>query len=136
MKTLFTTFYCDYNNNNYYKNSAISLEKKIKSLGGNIILHAPELIGTYNTICLIKPTIILNTLNQYKQNIIWIDADCTVNELPVELDNIEYDIGAVIRIHDMKTPHSALIFFKYNDRVLSFVKDWEQKFKKLEEELS
>jgi len=127
MKTLFATFYCDYNNSNYYKNSANILEQRIKSLGGNIILHTPELVGTYNTICLIKPTVILDTLKLYKQDIIWIDADCTVNELPIEMDNIEYDMAAVTRIHDNKTPHSALLFFKYNDKVLSFVKDWEQK---------
>jgi hypothetical protein len=127
MKTTFTTFYCDYNDTDYYKKSVTKLKKKIESLGGRIIIHTPELAGTYNTICLIKPTIILNTLKEYKQDIIWIDADCEVNELPIEMDNITHDMAAVVRIHDMKTPHSALVLFRYNEKVLSFLQDWEQK---------
>ena len=127
MKTLFTTFYCDYDNTAYYEKAANILKQQIESLGGSIVINTPKLTGTYHSICLIKPKIILNMLKTYKQNIIWIDADCVVNELPLEMDNIDSDMAAVIRIHDMKTPHSALVFFKYTDKVLSFVEDWVQK---------
>lgn len=124
MKTLFTTFYYDYNDTMYYKKSAEVLQQTIEKLGGRILIHTPTLNGTYNSNCLLKPSIILETLKTQKQNIIWIDADCIMNELPTEMDNINYDMAAVTRIHDMKTPHSALIFFKYSDKVISFVEDW------------
>jgi hypothetical protein len=124
MKTLFTTFYYDYNDTMYYKKSAETLKQTIEKLGGRILVHAPKLNGTYNDNCLLKPSIILETLKTQKCNIIWIDADCIVNSLPTEMDNINHDMAAVTRIHDMKTPHSALIFFKYSDEVISFVNDW------------
>jgi len=124
MKTLFTTFYYDYDSTLYYKKSANTLKQTIEKLGGRILIHTPKLNGTYNDNCLLKPSIILETLKTQKQNIIWIDADCVVNELPIEMDNIDYGMAAVTRIHDMKTPHSALIFFKYCEEVISFVSDW------------
>jgi len=124
MKTLFTTFYYDYDNTMYYKKSAENLKLKIEELGGQLIVNTPKLKGTYNANCLVKPKIILETLKKQRQNIIWIDADCIINELPTEMDNIEYDMAAVTRIHDMKTPHSALLFFKNNSKVISFIEDW------------
>lgn len=120
----FTTFYYDYNDTMYYEKSAAALKQTIEALGGQISVHAPKLDGTYNDNTLFKPSIILETLKTQKRNIIWIDADCVVNSLPTEMDNINYDIVTVMRIHDMKTPHSALIFFKYSDNVISFINDW------------
>lgn len=127
MKTIFTTFYCDRDGSTYYRDSAMKLKQRIEELGGVIITHTPIIDGGYQEVCLYKPTIILKTLREHKRDIIWIDADCVVNELPVEMDNISHDMAAVTRVHDMRTPHSALILFRYNEKVLSFVQTWEQK---------
>jgi hypothetical protein len=134
MNTPFVTFYYDYDNSSYYKNAADKLKNTIEELGGKLFVYSPILDGEYNSNCLIKPTIILQCLNEQKEDIIWIDADCTVNVLPTELDNLNYDLAAVARIHDGITPHSALIRFKYNPSTLQFVKRWIDKCdSKLEE---
>jgi len=125
--TPFVTYYYDYSDSKYYEKAANNLKQQIENLGGDLLVYNPQLSESYNINCLQKPRFILNTLEQLKHDIIWIDADCHVNMLPIEMDSIQEDIGLVIRTHDMKTPHSAIIYFKYNDKVLSFVKEWLDK---------
>jgi hypothetical protein len=75
-----------------------------------------------------KPKIILNILNKIKNPLIWIDADCYIRKLPKEFDNLnECDIGFILRNHDYKTPHSAIIYFNYNENVVRFIKKWIEK---------
>jgi hypothetical protein len=125
--TPFVTYYYDYSDSRYYEKSANNLKQQVEQLGGELLVYNPQLSESYNINCLQKPRFILNTLQELKQDIIWIDADCYMNELPIEMNSIEEDIGLVIRTHDMKTPHSAIIYFKHNDKVLSFVNDWLNK---------
>lgn len=128
MKTPFLTFYYDYDDSKYYESCANRLKKQIESFGGKLIIKTPSLTNSYNANCLYKPQIILNTLEETKTPVIWIDADCYVNELPVEFDGFEeHDIGFVVRTHDYKTPHAALIYFNYNDNVKRFMKKWIEK---------
>lgn len=124
MKTKFITFYYDYDASNYYKNSEIRLRQQIEHMGGHLLSYNPILTEDYSINCLYKPKLILETLKELKQSLIWIDVDCFVQSLPIEMDNITEDIGIVLRTHDMKTPHSGLIYFNYNDKVLSFVEEW------------
>ena len=116
MNTPFLTFYYDYDDSKYYESCANRLKNQIESSGGTLIIKQPRLSESYLLNCLEKPKIILNTLQEIKKSLIWIDADCIINTLPVEFDNLNaHDIGFVIRNHDYKTPHSALIYFNYNE---------------------
>jgi len=107
--TPFVTYYYDYSDSKYYENAANNLKQQIQNLGGELLVYNPQLSESYNINCLQKPRIILNNLEQIKHDINWKDADCHVNTLPAEMDSIQEDIGLVIRTHDMKTPHSAII---------------------------
>lgn len=128
MNTPFLTFYYDYDDSKYYEQCAIRLKNQIESSGGTLIIKQPQLSKSYLLNCLEKPKIILNTLKEIKKPLIWIDADCFINKLPIEFDNLNnHDIGFVIRNHDYKTPHSALIYFNYNKKVLEFIEVWIQK---------
>lgn len=128
MKTPFLTFYYDYDDSKYYESCANRLKNQIEFFGGNLIVKKPHLSELYQLNCLEKPKIILNTLNELKSPIIWIDADCFVNQLPRQFDNLSNsDIGFVIRNHDFKTPHSAIIYFNYNEKVLKFINLWIDK---------
>jgi len=123
MKTKFITFYYDYTDSKYYENSKNQIKNQIENLGGNLLAYNPILSEDYRINCLYKPRYILNKLLELQENIIWIDVDCFVRKLPLEFDNISEDIGFVLRA-DNKTPHSALIYFSYNDNVIEFIKEW------------
>jgi hypothetical protein len=128
MNTPFLTFYYDYDDSKYYESCANRLKTQIESAGGSLIIKSPKLTNSYNVNCLYKPTIILETLQEYKRSLIWIDADSYINKLPNEFDGLsEYDIGFVIRNHDYKTPHAALIYFNYTDNCIKFMNKWIEK---------
>jgi hypothetical protein len=128
MNTPFLTFYYDYDQSKYYESSANRLKTQIESFGGRLIIEQPKLIDSYLLNCMEKPKIILNILNKIKNPLIWIDADCYIRKLPKEFDNLnECDIGFILRNHDYKTPHSAIIYFNYNENVVRFIKKWIEK---------
>jgi hypothetical protein len=128
MNTPFLTFYYDYDQSKYYEICANRLKSQIESFGGTLIVEQPKLIDSYLLNCMEKPKIILNILNKIKNPLIWIDADCYIRKLPKEFDNLnECDIGFILRNHDYKTPHSAIIYFNYNENVVRFIKKWIEK---------
>lgn len=128
MNTQFLTFYYDYDDSKYYEQCANRLKDQINSFNGELIIKNPKLTESYNANCLKKPEIILETLLEIKKPLIWIDADCYINLLPIEMDQfIDYDIGFILRNHDYKTPHAALIYFNYNDNTLKFIRHWIDK---------
>ena len=128
MNTPFLTFYYDYDDSKYYESCSNILKNQIESAGGSLIIKQPKLSKSYQLNCLEKPKLILNTIQEIQKPLIWIDADCFINKLPVEFDKLNiHDIGFVIRNHDYKTPHSALIYFNYNEKVLRFLQIWIEK---------
>ena len=128
--TPFITYFYDYNDSKFYENAANNLKQQIQNLGGELLVYNPQLYESYNINCLQKPRFILNKLNELKYDFIWIDADCYVNRLPIELNNIKEDIGLIRRTQNLETPHSAVMYFKYNDKTFSFVQEWAEKCEK------
>jgi hypothetical protein len=102
MKSLFVTFYSDDVNSNYYKSSFHNLEKTFKKF--NLELYGEQIPYNkeYKNMCLFKPSFILKCLNDFNKNIIWIDADTTLKNIPVEFEDNIHDIieshnyGAVV----------------------------------------
>ena len=131
MNTPFLTFYYDYDDSKYYESCANRLKNQIESSGGVLIIKNPLLSNSYNINCLNKPKIILETLLELKSPLIWIDADSNLNKLPTEFDILNSkDIGFVLRNHDYKTPHAALIYFNFNENSLHFLNTWKNKSEK------
>jgi hypothetical protein len=127
MKTKFVTYYYDIDDTNYYEKKSENLKNSLNSLGAELKTYNPEFENNYNINCLRKPEVIIQAIDELNEDIIWIDADCYIQNLPIEMDNQEEDIGIVIRNHDMETPHVALIYFKNNKKTKSFLDDWNKK---------
>ena len=81
-----------------------------------------------------KATFILRMLEKYKQDVVWIDADATIEKYPSLLFEIppEYDI-AVHYLDWQKHWHqkkdkfelvSATVLFRYNEKTLRIIKEW------------
>ena len=124
MKTKFLSFYSDRNGTDYYTQCADKLKSRFDELGASY--HIEELASKENYMlnCLMKPKFILDSMEKLDEPLIWVDIDCRINKLPNEFDSIETDIGIVIREHDMKTPHSALIFFNNTEKSKEFLREW------------
>ena len=122
MQTLFISYYSDLPRESFYKDSAFVLEKRIKELGGSLFLEELPNLGSYAKNCLRKPQFILDCLLKFDCNIIWIDCDSVVNQLPTEFDHVTEDIACVEKANGC--PESALIYFSNNEKSRNFLKTW------------
>jgi hypothetical protein len=127
MKTKFISFYCDRDGGDYYSSCAKKIKSRLDELGASHDIREIPSQDHYMLNCLEKPKFILDMLNELDESLIWIDIDCTINQLPEELDAVETDVGFAIREHDLKTPHSALIFFNNTEKSKEFIRDWIKK---------
>ncbi len=91
-------------------------------------------LGTWNQATSFKSNFILQSLDRHQQDIIWIDADATIEQYPKLLFEIpsEYDIAVFYLDWDLqyrKNTHkyeliSATMMFRHNPRVITFVQKW------------
>jgi len=132
MKTKFISFYCDRDGSDYYSSCAEKMKNRLDELGATHDIREIPSKEHYMLNCLQKPKFILDMLNELDEPLLWIDIDCVINEIPIEFDEVETDMGLVIREHDLKTPHSALLYFKPTDKSKQFLQDWDDKCKSKE----
>jgi hypothetical protein len=128
----FVCYYYDRNpeKSTYYKDCALKLENQLKEFGyntsfDNINFKERGLNDTYLKLNMFKPRYILDKQNQLNDSVIWIDADCYINQKPEEFDNLNCDIAYCIREHDGKTPHAAFLFFNNTEKSRKFLFNWE-----------
>ena len=124
MKTKFISFYCDRDGGKYYSSCAEKIKTRLDELGAIYDIREIPSKEHYMLNCLGKPQFILDMLNELDEPLLWIDIDCTINEIPIEFDEVETDVGCVIREHDLKTPHSALLYFDTSDKSKEFLQSW------------
>lgn len=97
------------------------------------IICVPNL-NNWKTATDYKATFVQECLNGFKEDIVWIDCDATVNYYPELFDNIpiEYDIGVhyfdpTLFYDDIiKPPHvaSGTIFIRNNEKIKILVNEW------------
>lgn len=126
MNTTFITFYSDPPNSNYYYNNFLQLKKSCDNFNLNLISECIEFNKEYKNMCLFKPTFILNKLLYLKQNIIWIDVDTNLKNIPHSFeDNLHELIGAThsVGIENIK---ASPLFFKYCPIIIDLLNKWKQ----------
>ena len=129
MKQKFVSFYADRDGSDYYSSCGKKLKERLDELGVRSSIEEMESFNDYMLNCLQKPKFMLKSLKESKEPIIWLDVDVTVNELPTELSDLDDDVDMAfsLREHDLKTPHSAIIYMNYNDKVIQFLENWVEK---------
>lgn len=80
-----------------------------------------------------KPQFILDTLNELKRPVLWVDVDGTVYKRPEIFDeSFDYDWAAKKkRAGRVRVWHVGTMYFSYNDRVLAFLEEWIKEADKL-----
>ena len=73
-----------------------------------------------------KPTVILDAMNETNMNIVYIDADATLERQPTLFDNIKTDIAYHVLRHRLEVSEllSGTLYFKNNDKVKVFLQSW------------
>lgn len=103
-----------------------SVDYDIKKLEGH---------GNYYKNTRMKPQFILDAINKFKMPVMWMDIDTKLKSKPV-IPRGDFDICCVR--HSIKNQpylfYAHLLYFRYNDEVVSFLKDWVKKCKECKNE--
>jgi hypothetical protein len=130
----FVSYYYDKDpsKSNYYENCASELAKQLNSYGykysfNYINFDQQGLNSSYLKLNMIKPSFILQKMEELNDGIIWIDADCAVLSRIDEFEtlNDDFDLAYSIREHDGINPHAALLYFNKTENSIKFLKEWE-----------
>lgn len=134
MKTKFISFYSNRSGTNYYSTMYERMKSRLDELDATYHIEELESKDNYMLNCLMKPQFILDCIKKFDEPLVWVDIDCTVNQLPDEFDSVETDIAFALREHDNQTPHSALLFFNNTEKSIAFLEEWIKKCKDVEED--
>ena len=105
----------------------------------NHYIEETEDLKNWNLNTAYKPTFILNALNKYKEDIVFLDADATIESYPQLLFDLpkETDLGAhwfdwFLHWRNQTGGNnfhllSGTLFIKYNEKMLNLVKEWISK---------
>jgi hypothetical protein len=126
MNTTFITFYSDSPNTSYYETSYLKLKQtcdvlKIKLIGESIPFNKE-----YKNMCLFKPTFVLNKMIELKQNVIWIDADTTLRNLPTDFEDEEHDLIGASHLTGIENIKASPLYFKYCNTIVEFLTSWKK----------
>jgi hypothetical protein len=114
------SFYCDIDNSNFYKNSAIRLKKQCDDLYiPNLILEenfGNEWIDNVRA----KPEFLLRMMNLLNEDFLWLDVDCNIHKkIDFELD---VDWMSDLKVDD--SPHDYVHFIKNTQSNKDFIIKW------------
>ena len=114
----------------FYKDRMTLLTEQLNSFGHQLNAEHIDFkklnLEQWDKLTLFKPVFILEKLLQYKEPVLWIDADALVRAKITEFDNVNCDIGFAIREHDNKTPHAAVLYFAYTPKSIEFLEQWKK----------
>lgn len=114
-----------YTVNTPYENEAIDFRENLESYGIEYKLYPVEAKGSWVLNCGIKPTVILNALEEFKDNILYTDVDSRFVRQP-PFEDIEKDIPGFC----LSTPWhveellSGTLYFPNNDLSRNILNHW------------
>ena len=116
----------------YYTDCSIRLEKQLATCGYKYSFDYIDFDGlgldsSYLKLNMIKPSFLLKKMKELNDSVVWIDADCVVQQKLGEFENLdaEYDIAVCIRHHDGITPHAGFIYFNNTKNSIQFLEEWQ-----------
>lgn len=114
----------------FYKDRVSVLSEQLKLFGHELNAEHIDFkklnLEQWDKLTLFKPVFILEKLLQYKEPVLWLDADASVRGKITEFDNVNCDMGFAIREHDNLTPHAAVLYFAYTAKSIEFLEKWKR----------
>ena len=131
LKTLVTSFWSDLEGS-FYKQAARVLQKKCGALGIEYDIRPRPPRANWLRNCNMKPSHILEVLEQRKRPVLWVDADSNLVSVPVAVDALDCDVGGVPfegspRNDPPLRVRAFVIYFNYTPAALDFVRSWKAK---------
>lgn len=117
-----------FTSNTPYQLEVQNLIASCKQHGVSLDVEAVESFGTWELNCAYKPFFILKKLNEYRQPLLWVDADGVFNRIPEQIKAFNADIA--VRINEgLPVSHpskviTSTIYLDFNPRVVECMQLW------------
>ena len=125
------SFYSDIESNNYYSDHGKRLIKECEDLDLRYEISEKKSMGNYRLNCLSKPKYILDKLDDFQEDLLWLDADSKLHKVPVGFDKIETDLAFSTANGNLSGMKASPLFFKNNDKSRMFLNTWIKSVKNL-----
>jgi hypothetical protein len=120
------SFYCDTSGENFYSDCAVVFENKCKELNIGCIIKKENFGSTWIENVRAKPMFLLNMLNELKEDFMWLDIDCGIHK---KIDFVVRE-DWMVDLRNDSSPHDYVHGIKYNDKSISFIKQWVKQISK------
>jgi hypothetical protein len=126
MKTRLISFYSDIENRTYYSDNAKRLMSECQSLDIPYDIRHKESLGSYQLNCLSKPQFILDMLEEFKEPVLWMDADSKIHKSLDIFDQFDDSVDLAIATANgsLTGMKASPIYFGYTDKSKQFIKSW------------
>ena len=106
----------------WYTEHAERLEQSLKCFNIDYYILPIPRIGSWTDITRFKPHFILECLEEFKCNVVFIDADAIVRQMPVLFDTIDCDVA--VHKKDNIEILGGTVYVGYNEGGIRFAHDW------------
>jgi predicted O-methyltransferase YrrM len=130
-KTLLTSFYSDLDGGTFYRRCARKLHIRCDELGIECDLRERKNQGAWLKNCNMKPSHILEVLEQRKRAVLWLDVDARLHFTPWDVDKLDCDVAAVPYKGSMRNDpplriRATTLYFNYTPQAMAFLRRWKE----------
>jgi hypothetical protein len=112
-----------YTENTPYEKEVQNLIKSVNLLGLKSHIQPVSSLGSWEKNCQHKARYILETMEQFDQNIVWVDADAVIKKEPVLFDQLQADVAYYYMEH-RKEVLSGTLFLRNNEKARQLLQSW------------
>lgn len=106
-----------------YEKEVKNLVDSLEKVGVSYHVQGVKSLGSWEKNCQYKAQFILDAIQHFETNIVWIDADAVVMKYPSLFDELDCDI-AYHYLEHRKELLSGTLFIRNNDKMKMVVKRW------------
>ena len=121
------SYYCDVDDSKYYEKSYHRLKTKLDEYGYDYHIEHLESLGSYKENCRRKAQYVLDKLDQFDEDLLWLDIDTILLNRMQQLEDMEVDMDLLFA---SSTPNimgikASPILFRNNEKVKTFLNHWK-----------
>ena len=127
MKFKVISYYCDVDESKYYEKSYHRLKEKLDEYGYDYHIEHLDSLGSYRENCRRKVGFLLEKLDQFDEDIMWLDIDTILLNRMSEVESLdtESDVIFASGVPQLIGIKASPIIFKNNENTRKFLERWK-----------
>ena len=121
------SYYCDVDDSKYYEKAYHRLKAKLDEYGYDYHIEQLDSLGSYRENCRRKAQFLIDKINQFDSNILWLDIDTILMNRMVEIETLGGDADVVFAaaVPELAYIKASPILFTNNENSRKFLEHWK-----------